>query len=104
MPETIHTSPFQVETAARPSEKKSCAAKRIHEFQGFASGTVNVSTTNAPLPTPGVPRVVTDLAQSGGPPCVNPFGSVMRDERARNWENIGGSCDFPFQMTSLKAV
>ena len=31
MPETIQTSPDQVQTAARPSEKKSKPPKRIHE-------------------------------------------------------------------------
>lgn len=44
-PETIHTSPFIVATAARPSEKKSNAEIRIHDFHGFSSGSGIVSTT-----------------------------------------------------------
>src|SRR5262249_41187063 len=104
MPDTIQTSPFQVETAARPSEKKSCAAKRIHDPQGFVSGTVNVSTTYAPLPTPSLPRVVTVCAQSGGPPCVRSVGLAICNEFVRSWPNLVVSVALPCQRTSLNVT
>ena len=34
-----------VHIAMRPSEKTSCAVERSHDFHGFASGSVSVSTT-----------------------------------------------------------
>src|SRR3954451_16244941 len=45
MPETIHTSPFHVHSAARPSEKKSTPPNRSHEWYGLSSGAVIVSST-----------------------------------------------------------
>src|SRR5687767_1389621 len=73
IPETIHTSPFQVESAARPSEKKSIATKRSHDCHGFFSGAVNVSTTYGP-PNPNRPRVMIASGQSGGPPAQKSLG------------------------------
>ena len=44
--------------AARPSEKKSKAVRRIHERHGLFSGTVMVSTANGAESSPRLPEVV----------------------------------------------
>ena len=59
MPETIQTSPLQVEIAARPSEKKSSPPKRSHDLYGFLNGGVSESTGYAVLSSPSLPCVVT---------------------------------------------
>lgn len=68
MPRTIHTSPFQVDTAALPSAKKSNAAVRMREWNGFSNGIVIVSTANGPSSLPSAPLVTIGSPQrrSGG--------------------------------------
>ena len=70
-PSTIHTSPIQVQTAARsPSAKKSKPPSRIQLCHGFAalSGWVMMSVANGPSSDPLTPCVVTTCGQRGGPP------------------------------------
>src|ERR1041384_6745609 len=71
MPDTIQTSPLHVQSAARPSGKKSMPVKRNHELYGFCSGAVRVSTTYGPGPFPTLPVVVTISVQCAGPPFVS---------------------------------
>src|SRR5688572_32996649 len=67
MPETIHTSPDHVLTAARPSGKKSTPPKRIQAFQGFFSGTVMVSMTYGCVAALTSPLVMTGSVHRAGP-------------------------------------
>ena len=57
IPDTIQTSPFHVDTAARPSLKKSNAPVRMREPHGFSNGIVIVSTANGPSSAPRTPLV-----------------------------------------------
>ena len=64
MPDTIHTSPSHVESAARlPSEKKSRPPKRMRRFHGLSTGGVSRSRTYGPLPVPSTPLVATTSGQ-----------------------------------------
>ncbi len=65
MPDTIQTSPFHVDTAARPSRKKSNAPVRMREPKRFSNGIVIVSTANGPSPVPSEPCVTI-----GSPHCA----------------------------------
>src|SRR5271166_5081423 len=76
MPETIQTSPDQVETAARPSEKKSKPPKRIHDLYGFLNGGVSESTVYAVLSSPRLPWVVTVSVKRALPPLVRGVRSI----------------------------
>src|SRR5688500_3538482 len=76
MPETTHTSPLHVESAADlPSLKKSNPPTRIQLFHGLSSGSVSVSTTYGPSPAPSLPLVTTVSGQRVGPPRVSNSGS-----------------------------
>jgi len=91
-PDTIHTSPPNVETATRPSEKKSSAARRIDVCHGLLVGRFSDSSTNADHPCrarpavvrshpnalaaaaqwPKVLRLVTEIKETFNPPLLLP--------------------------------
>src|SRR6185295_15098967 len=92
------------QSAARPSEKKSSPPTRIHEFHGFVSGSVRVSTSYAAPVFPSTPCVVTVEFHRDGPPFVSGSGSSIlsastaclttpRSEPKTNFIRIGWSCD-----------
>src|SRR5260221_13444759 len=71
MPDTIQTSPSQVQIAARVmSEKKSIPPTRIFARQGFFSGSESTSVTYGPLSLLRTPFVSIDSVQRGAPPFV----------------------------------
>src|SRR3954468_11312857 len=71
MPETIHTSPFHVHSAARPSEKKSSPPNRSHEWYELFSGAVMVSRTYGPSPFPISPLVSICFVHFARPPLMS---------------------------------
>ena len=78
-PLTSHTSPSQVQTAARlPSGKKSKPVSRSWAFHGFFSGRANVSTANGPSFLPIVAAVFRISGQRFGPPSVSGFSARGR--------------------------
>src|ERR1044072_7059837 len=83
MPLTIHTSPFQVQMAARcPPLKKSKPPKRIQVCHGFSAsgGGVISSTANGPLSSPSLPRVARGGFQRAGPPLVGAVRAAAGDD------------------------
>src|SRR5271156_2579286 len=94
MPETIQTSPDQVETAARPSEKKSKPPKRIHDLYGFLNGGVIESTVYAVESLPRTPLVVTVSVKRALPPLV-------RGVRSNGWPSFA-SAFAPASQSALR--
>src|SRR5579871_4653582 len=69
--ETIQTSPFIVQTAHRPSEKKSRAVSRIQALSGLLNGMVIESTTYALLSGERCPGTTIGAPSVDGPPLIS---------------------------------
>src|SRR3954452_2605895 len=71
IPETIQTSPWNVQIAARPSGKKSNPPKNVFAFHGLGKDSERMSDTYGALSALRVPLVMTGSFQRGAPPRVS---------------------------------
>src|SRR5207302_1149899 len=97
MPETIQTSPLSVQTAARPSAKKS---KPLVFIRGD-SGSGSVSTANASTGAPILPSPICGFVHCAGPPKQERFKSSGGDG-ASEAANLSNSFCAPVQIAILK--